>query len=91
MRLPLRSANPEKASTSVPKPGRRLYGPPCPNPETRSVVVQRGGNMAKAVETKALIEKAGIRCPIVTGGSTGTWRERLSMGFPAPAPVPTER
>ncbi len=32
------------------------------------------GNMAKAVETKALIEKAGIRCPIVTGGSTGTYR-----------------
>jgi D-serine deaminase-like pyridoxal phosphate-dependent protein len=32
------------------------------------------GNMAKAVETKALIEKAGIRCSIVTGGSTGTYR-----------------
>jgi D-serine deaminase-like pyridoxal phosphate-dependent protein len=32
------------------------------------------GNMAKAVETKALIEQAGIRCPIVTGGSTGTYR-----------------
>lgn len=32
------------------------------------------GNMAKAVETKRLIEAAGIRCPIVTGGSTGTYR-----------------
>jgi D-serine deaminase-like pyridoxal phosphate-dependent protein len=32
------------------------------------------GNMAKAVETKAMIEAAGIRCPIVTGGSTGTYR-----------------
>ena len=32
------------------------------------------GNMAKAIETKALIERAGIRCPIVTGGSTGTYR-----------------
>ena len=32
------------------------------------------GNMAKAVETKALIEQSGIRCPIVTGGSTGTYR-----------------
>ena len=32
------------------------------------------GNMAKAVETKALIERAGIRCDIVTGGSTGTYR-----------------
>ena len=32
------------------------------------------GNMAKAVETKALIEKAGIACAIVTGGSTGTYR-----------------
>lgn len=32
------------------------------------------GNMAKAVETKAMIERAGIRCPMVTGGSTGTYR-----------------
>ena len=32
------------------------------------------GNMAKAVETRAMIERAGIRCPIVTGGSTGTYR-----------------
>lgn len=31
-------------------------------------------NMAKAVETKAMIESAGIRCPIVSGGSTGTYR-----------------
>ena len=32
------------------------------------------GNMAKAVETKAMIERAGIACRIVTGGSTGTYR-----------------
>jgi 3-hydroxy-D-aspartate aldolase len=32
------------------------------------------GNMAKAVDTRAMIERAGIRCPIVTGGSTGTYR-----------------
>ncbi len=32
------------------------------------------GNMARAVATKAMIEAAGIRCPIVTGGSTGTYR-----------------
>lgn len=32
------------------------------------------GTMGRAVETKALIEKAGITCPLVTGGSTGTYR-----------------
>lgn len=32
------------------------------------------GNMAKAAETRKMIEAAGIRCPIVTGGSTGTYR-----------------
>jgi D-serine deaminase-like pyridoxal phosphate-dependent protein len=30
--------------------------------------------MGKAIETKALIEAAGIACPLVTGGSTGTYR-----------------
>ena len=30
--------------------------------------------MAKAVETRAMIERAGIACPLVTGGSTGTYR-----------------
>jgi len=30
--------------------------------------------MAKAVETKAMLERAGVRCPLVTGGSTGTYR-----------------
>lgn len=29
--------------------------------------------MAKAIETKAMIERAGITCPMVTGGSTGTY------------------
>lgn len=32
------------------------------------------GTMAQAVETRRLIEQAGIACPIVTGGSTGTYR-----------------
>jgi D-serine deaminase-like pyridoxal phosphate-dependent protein len=30
--------------------------------------------MGKAVETKAMIEAAGIACSLVTGGSTGTYR-----------------
>ena len=30
--------------------------------------------MGKAVETKAMLERAGIQCPLVTGGSTGTYR-----------------
>jgi D-serine deaminase-like pyridoxal phosphate-dependent protein len=30
--------------------------------------------MGKAVETRALIETSGIACPLVTGGSTGTYR-----------------
>ena len=29
--------------------------------------------MARAVETRRLIEKSGIACPLVTGGSTGTY------------------
>ena len=32
------------------------------------------GNMARAVETRATIERDGIPCRIVTGGSTGTYR-----------------
>jgi 3-hydroxy-D-aspartate aldolase len=30
--------------------------------------------MGKAVETKTLIERGGLSCPLVTGGSTGTYR-----------------
>lgn len=30
--------------------------------------------MGKAIETKALLERAGIACPMVTAGSTGTYR-----------------
>ena len=30
--------------------------------------------MGRAVETRMLIERAGIACPLVTGGSTGTYR-----------------
>jgi len=30
--------------------------------------------MAKAIETKALLERSGIACPMVTAGSTGTYR-----------------
>ena len=32
------------------------------------------GTMSRAIDTKAMIEKAGIACPLVTGGSTGTYR-----------------
>jgi D-serine deaminase-like pyridoxal phosphate-dependent protein len=32
------------------------------------------GTMSRAAETKALLDQAGIPCPIVTGGSTGTYR-----------------
>jgi 3-hydroxy-D-aspartate aldolase len=32
------------------------------------------GSMAQAVETRALIERDGIPCPMITGGSTGTYR-----------------
>jgi D-serine deaminase-like pyridoxal phosphate-dependent protein len=31
-------------------------------------------NMGKAADTRALLERAGIACPLVTGGSTGTYR-----------------
>jgi D-serine deaminase-like pyridoxal phosphate-dependent protein len=30
--------------------------------------------MARAIETKGMIERAGIACPMVTAGSTGTYR-----------------
>jgi D-serine deaminase-like pyridoxal phosphate-dependent protein len=30
--------------------------------------------MARAVDTKAMLERSGIACPLVTGGSTGTYR-----------------
>jgi D-serine deaminase-like pyridoxal phosphate-dependent protein len=32
------------------------------------------GTMSKAIETKMMIERAGIACPMVTAGSTGTYR-----------------
>jgi D-serine deaminase-like pyridoxal phosphate-dependent protein len=32
------------------------------------------GSMARAVDTRHLIERSGIPCPLVTGGSTGTCR-----------------
>ncbi|MGE3490997.1 MAG: DSD1 family PLP-dependent enzyme [Vicinamibacterales bacterium] len=32
------------------------------------------GSMAQAIETRALIERDGIACPMITGGSTGTYR-----------------
>ena len=35
---------------------------------------ERTTTMGKAVETKAMLERAGIACPLVTGGSTGTYR-----------------
>lgn len=36
--------------------------------------MRTSASMGKAVETKAMIERAGIGCPLVTGGSTGTYR-----------------
>ncbi len=32
------------------------------------------GSLKQAVETRRLIERSGIQCPLVTGGSTGTYR-----------------
>ena len=32
------------------------------------------GTMSRAAETKALLDQAGIPCPLITGGSTGTYR-----------------
>lgn len=32
------------------------------------------GSMAQAIATKAMIERDGIACPMITGGSTGTYR-----------------
>ncbi|MEY4093643.1 MAG: hypothetical protein RLZZ53_842 [Acidobacteriota bacterium] len=36
--------------------------------------VRTNTNMAKAIETKALIERSGMSCSMVTAGSTGTYR-----------------
>jgi 3-hydroxy-D-aspartate aldolase len=36
--------------------------------------VRTNGSMAKAIETRSLIEGEGIACPRITGGSTGTYR-----------------
>lgn len=36
--------------------------------------IRTDGSMAKAVETRGLIESDGIPCPMITGGSTGTYR-----------------
>jgi len=36
--------------------------------------VRTRGSMKQAVETRRLIEREGIECPMVTGGSTGTYR-----------------
>ena len=40
--------------------------------EARSA--RTASTMGRAVETKAMLEAAGIACPLVTGGSTGTYR-----------------
>lgn len=40
--------------------------------EARST--RTNATMGKAVETRAMIERSGIACPLVTGGSTGTYR-----------------
>jgi D-serine deaminase-like pyridoxal phosphate-dependent protein len=49
--------------------GGAAHTTPYESRRTRSRVA-----MAKAVETRRLIERDGIPCPLVTGGSTGTYR-----------------
>ena len=39
--------------------------------EARKALSQEA--MAPAVETRRLLEKSGIECPLLTGGSTGTY------------------
>jgi D-serine deaminase-like pyridoxal phosphate-dependent protein len=36
--------------------------------------IRTNGSMARAIETRAMIEGDGIACPLITGGSTGTYR-----------------
>ena len=61
-------------------PGLTLRGPPglrCRGLAHRAVRGAQGaqhGSMTAAVETARLIEQDGIPCPLVTGGSTGTYR-----------------
>jgi D-serine deaminase-like pyridoxal phosphate-dependent protein len=38
------------------------------------------GAVTMAAETKALIEAAGIPCPVVTGAGTGTWQRERDSG-----------
>ena len=41
-------------------------------PDERRAAIERAS--AFAAETKALIERAGVACPVVTGAGTGTWQ-----------------
>ncbi|MEP7182207.1 MAG: DSD1 family PLP-dependent enzyme [Betaproteobacteria bacterium] len=47
-------------------------------PEERRVAIASASAMAK--QTKALIERAGIACPVVTGAGTGTWQQERDSG-----------
>ncbi len=49
--------------------GQAAHTAPFTAREARST-----GSLARAVETRRMIEAAGIPCPLVTGGSTGTYR-----------------
>lgn len=41
-------------------------------PDERRAAIERAS--ALAAETKALIERAGVACPVITGAGTGTWQ-----------------
>ena len=47
-------------------------------PDERRGAIAAAG--ALAADTRALIERAGIRCEIVTGAGTGTWRHERDSG-----------
>ena len=47
-------------------------------PAERSAAIAAAS--AFAAQTKALIEKAGVRCPVVTGAGTGTWQLERDSG-----------
>jgi D-serine deaminase-like pyridoxal phosphate-dependent protein len=47
-------------------------------PHERREAIDRGATLT--AETKALIEAAGIACPVVTGAGTGTWQLERDSG-----------
>ncbi len=47
-------------------------------PDERRAAIVRASELAR--ETKMAIEAAGIACPVVTGGGTGTWQHERDSG-----------